>query len=85
MQNLEKGEILIKNKIKKANKFDDLSIRSMMQVVFQDPYSSFNPRHRIKRLIAEPFFLINTIVVIDVKWRLIFILQEHETIIDIAR
>ena len=61
LQNLERGEILIKNRRIKANKFDDLSIRSMMQVVFQDPYGSFNPRHRIKRLISEPFFLLNTI------------------------
>ena len=61
MQNIEKGEIFIKNKKIEANKFDDLSIRSMMQVVFQDPYGSFNPRHRIKRLISEPFFLLNTI------------------------
>ena len=34
----------------------------MMKVVFQDPYSSFNPRHRIKRLIAEPFFLLNKVI-----------------------
>ena len=61
LQNLERGEILIKNRRIKANKFDDLNIRSMMQVVFQDPYGSFNPRHRIKRLISEPFFLLNTI------------------------
>ncbi|MFD1344622.1 dipeptide ABC transporter ATP-binding protein [Litorisediminicola beolgyonensis] len=26
-----------------------------MQVVFQDPYGSFNPRHRVRRLLAEPF------------------------------
>ena len=28
-----------------------------MQVVFQDPYGSFNPRHTVRRLIAEPFHL----------------------------
>jgi peptide/nickel transport system ATP-binding protein len=28
-----------------------------MQVVFQDPYGSFNPRHRVGRLVAEPFHL----------------------------
>ena len=60
-QNIEKGEILLKNRKVEANKFNDLKIRSMMQVVFQDPYGSFNPRHRIKRLIAEPFFLLNKI------------------------
>jgi len=34
-------------------------IRRHMQVVFQDPYSSFNPRHRVGRLIAEPFHLLD--------------------------
>lgn len=33
------------------------SIRRKMQVVFQDPYGSFNPRHKVDRLIAEPFHL----------------------------
>ena len=32
-------------------------IRAQMQVVFQDPYGSFNPRHQVGRLIAEPFHL----------------------------
>lgn len=27
----------------------------MVSAVFQDPYSSFNPRHRILRLVTEPF------------------------------
>jgi peptide/nickel transport system ATP-binding protein len=31
--------------------------RAMVQVVFQDPYGSFNPRHRVERLVAEPFHL----------------------------
>ena len=32
--------------------------RRQMQVVFQDPYGSFNPRHRVDRLVAEPFHLL---------------------------
>ena len=32
-------------------------LRRRMQVVFQDPYGSFNPRHRVARLVAEPFHL----------------------------
>ncbi|MFC0278548.1 ABC transporter ATP-binding protein [Falsigemmobacter intermedius] len=31
--------------------------RARMQVVFQDPYGSFNPRHKVGRLVAEPFHL----------------------------
>jgi len=31
-----------------------------MQVVFQDPYGSFNPRHRVARQITEPFHLLDT-------------------------
>jgi peptide/nickel transport system ATP-binding protein len=29
-----------------------------MQVVFQDPYGSFNPRHKVARLVSEPFHLL---------------------------
>ncbi len=32
--------------------------RGRVQVVFQDPYGSFNPRHRVARLITEPFHLL---------------------------
>ena len=31
--------------------------RQAMQVVFQDPFGSFNPRHRVERLVTEPFHL----------------------------
>ena len=33
------------------------SIRRDLQVVFQDPYGSFNPRHRVERLVGEPLHL----------------------------
>ncbi|MGL6210812.1 MAG: ABC transporter ATP-binding protein, partial [Paracoccaceae bacterium] len=36
----------------------DPAVRRRMQVVFQDPYGSFNPRHRVERLITEPFHLL---------------------------
>ncbi|WP_122072213.1 ABC transporter ATP-binding protein [Pseudophaeobacter sp. EL27] len=34
-------------------------IRRRMQVVFQDPFGSFNPRHRVERLITEPFYTLS--------------------------
>ena len=36
----------------------NLAVRRRMQVVFQDPFGSFNPRHRVARLITEPFHLL---------------------------
>lgn len=33
-------------------------IRRDLQVVFQDPYGSFNPRHRVERLVGEPLHLL---------------------------
>ncbi|NOD48775.1 dipeptide ABC transporter ATP-binding protein [Ruegeria sp. HKCCD5849] len=38
----------------------NLAVRRKMQVVFQDPFGSFNPRHRVARLITEPFHLLDT-------------------------
>ncbi len=32
--------------------------RAAVQAVFQDPYGSFDPRHRVARLVAEPFHLV---------------------------
>ncbi len=36
--------------------FAEPEVRRKMQVVFQDPYGSFNPRHKVARLISEPFY-----------------------------
>jgi peptide/nickel transport system ATP-binding protein len=36
------------------------ALRAGIQVVFQDPYGSFNPRWRVDRLVAEPFHLLDT-------------------------
>ncbi len=36
------------------------AMRAKLQVVFQDPYGSFNPRHKVGRLITEPFHLLDT-------------------------
>jgi peptide/nickel transport system ATP-binding protein len=33
-------------------------VRAKIQIVFQDPFSSFDPRHPIKRIISEPFNLL---------------------------
>ncbi len=42
-----------------SNNRPNLSVRRRMQVVFQDPFGSFNPRHRVDRLITEPFHLLD--------------------------
>ncbi|MGE0499934.1 MAG: ABC transporter ATP-binding protein [Rhizobiaceae bacterium] len=34
--------------------------RRNMQVVFQDPYGSFDPRHTVERLVSEPLHLLET-------------------------
>lgn len=54
------GEIQISGR-----RIDDLKedalrpVRRNMQVVFQDPYGSFNPRHKAERLVAEPLYLLD--------------------------
>ena len=35
-------------------------MREKLQMVFQDPYGSFNPRHKARRIIAEPFWLLES-------------------------
>jgi len=36
------------------------SLSAKMQAIFQDPYSSLNPRHKVKRIILEPLVIQGT-------------------------
>jgi len=56
---LQGGTIAVGGEAVSADREVARSIRRKMQVVFQDPYGSFNPRHRVERLVAEPFHLLD--------------------------
>lgn len=51
------GSIKVMGEMVTANL--SLATRRRMQVVFQDPYGSFDPRWRVDRLITEPFHLLD--------------------------
>jgi peptide/nickel transport system ATP-binding protein len=38
----------------RTSRKEGMAIRSQIQMIFQDPYSSLNPRMRVDRIIAEP-------------------------------
>ena len=47
--------------ITKLNDSDMRKMRRYMQIIFQDPYSSLNPRYTVSEIISEPLnFLIYT-------------------------
>ncbi|MBE1285180.1 MAG: dipeptide ABC transporter ATP-binding protein [Rhodobacteraceae bacterium] len=60
LEEVQGGEILLNGSPVYSGTKPDLSVRRKMQVVFQDPFGSFNPRHRVDRLITEPFHLLET-------------------------
>ena len=43
--------------IQNKGKADMLPLRKQMQIIFQDPYSSLNPRMTVSQLIAEPLYI----------------------------
>lgn len=58
LEAVQNGTITVNGAPVFTGKKPNLAVRRKMQVVFQDPYSSFNPRHRVDRLITEPFHLL---------------------------
>ncbi len=56
------GEILFEgNNIVNYNRKEMLEMRKQMQIIFQDPYASLNPRMTISEIIAEPIKVCKTI------------------------
>ncbi|MEL6840698.1 MAG: ABC transporter ATP-binding protein [Pseudomonadota bacterium] len=58
LEEVQGGETLLDGEPVFSSHKPNLAVRRKMQVVFQDPYGSFNPRHRVERLITEPFHLL---------------------------
>ena len=59
LEPLRSGEILLNGETISQDAAASRNQRRQMQVVFQDPYGSFNPRHRVDRLVSEPFHLLD--------------------------
>ena len=55
---IQGGAVTLDGEAVRAGQRMPAALRARMQVVFQDPYGSFNPRWRVRRLIAEPFHLL---------------------------
>ncbi|KIN74173.1 ABC transporter ATP-binding protein [Sulfitobacter guttiformis] len=60
LEQVQEGTIMLGGEPVYAGNKPNLAVRRRMQVVFQDPYGSFNPRHRVARQITEPYYLLDT-------------------------
>lgn len=58
LEQVQEGTITLEGEPVFSDAKPNLAVRRKMQVVFQDPFGSFNPRHRVDRLITEPFHLL---------------------------
>jgi peptide/nickel transport system ATP-binding protein len=59
LEPLQGGAVTLEGDAVRAGERMPRALRAKMQVVFQDPYGSFNPRHRVARLVTEPFHLLD--------------------------
>jgi peptide/nickel transport system ATP-binding protein len=56
---LEAGRVVLDGEEVHASSAMSARLRAKVQAVFQDPYGSFNPLHRVSRLVSEPFHLLD--------------------------
>ncbi len=74
---LQNGRITVDGVEVNSGKRMPHSLRRKMQIVFQDPFGSFNPRQKVGRLVAEPFYLLeNTISSSEQRERVVSALLE---------
>lgn len=58
IQNQTSGEVWLEDKNLFAPKRRNLlELRKKMQIIFQDPYSSLNPKKTIRNILSEPFLI----------------------------
>ncbi len=57
---LHSGSIVLAGESVSAQQAVSRAARRRMQVVFQDPYGSFNPRHKVVKLVSEPLHLLDS-------------------------
>ena len=58
LQPATSGQVLYKGRdITKMRGAEQRKLRREIQIIFQDPYSSINPRHSISRIIGEPIWV----------------------------
>jgi peptide/nickel transport system ATP-binding protein len=61
LERAQAGQVrLLGEEFSSANGANLLRLRRSIQVVFQDPYGSFDPKWTVERLIGEPFFLLSS-------------------------
>ncbi|MCV0425424.1 MAG: dipeptide ABC transporter ATP-binding protein [Roseibium sp.] len=58
LEDVQGGEILFDGQPVFTHEHANSDVRRRMQVVFQDPYGSFNPRWKVDRLVTEPYHLL---------------------------
>jgi oligopeptide/dipeptide ABC transporter ATP-binding protein len=52
------GQLFFRGKdVFEAKGNSDLELRKSMQIIFQDPYSSLNPRKTVRSILSEPFLI----------------------------
>lgn len=60
LEQVQEGSVVLNGQPVFSGNRPNMEVRRQMQVVFQDPFGSFNPRHKVARQITEPFHQLET-------------------------